>query len=152
MRRCLEEGVAVALGTDVSGGAAPSMLSAVREAQGVEHGVARRAPAATVWRARGQAVRAALVRRGLLARHRRRRARARRRRLTGDFGDGAAFDAVVVDPDASGSPIGVRGRAAARAFQKWIQLGDDRNTAGVYVNVLVKSVTRPKRLRAAPRR
>ena len=50
-------------------------------------------------------------------------------------GSGAAFDAVVVDPDASGSPIDLyEGEPPLEAFQKWIQLGDDRNTAGVYVN------------------
>ena len=137
VRRCLEEGVAVALGTDVSGGAAPSMLSAVREALKVSNMVSlaeRRPPqrfgehegkpyeplsyAEAFWLATVGGARALGV-----------------EHLTGDFGDGAAFDAVVVDPDASGSPIDLyEGEPPLEAFQKWIQLGDDRNTAGGYVN------------------
>ena len=55
--------------------------------------------------------------------------------LTGDFTLGATFDALVIDPQAAGSPIDVYdGDGPAEVFQKWLMLGDDRNTSAVYVD------------------
>ncbi|EOD24905.1 hypothetical protein EMIHUDRAFT_469266 [Emiliania huxleyi CCMP1516] len=54
--------------------------------------------------------------------------------LTGDFSTGSLFDAVVVDPEAPASPFELyEGDGALASFEKWMQLGDDRNTAEVYV-------------------
>ena len=137
VRRLVDEGVHVALGTDVSGGASPSMLSAIREALKISNMVSvyekgdededagpRPGPVyaplsypeafwlATVGGAMALGVDG----------------------LSGDFRDGAFFDALIVDPDAAGSPIDLyEGEAELEAFQKWLMLGDDRNTAAVYV-------------------
>lgn len=55
--------------------------------------------------------------------------------VTGAFGIGAAFDALVVDPLSAGSPIDLEDAdGPLEAFQKWLQLGDDRNTAAVWVD------------------
>ena len=54
--------------------------------------------------------------------------------VTGNFADGALFDALLIDPDAHGSPLDLyEGEGPLDAFQKWLQLGDDRNTAAVWV-------------------
>jgi guanine deaminase len=124
VRRLLNDGVPVALGTDVSGGASPSMLSAIREACKVSNMVsvtgdgsrplsyAEAFHLATVGGAK------ALSTPG----------------LTGNFTLGADFDAVVVDPDATGTAIDLYDdEGALDAFQKWLQLGDDRNTTAVFV-------------------
>ena len=53
--------------------------------------------------------------------------------LTGDLSAGSVFDAVVVDPEVGDTFDLYEGDAPLDAFQKWLQLGDDRNTAAVYV-------------------
>jgi len=124
VRQLLDDGVPVALGTDVSGGASPSMLTAIREACKVSNMVSATRTGgtplnyseafflATVGGAR------ALSTPG----------------LTGDFSLGADFDAVVVDPLAAGTPFDLYDSdEALDAFQKWLQLGDDRNTRDVFV-------------------
>lgn len=125
VRRLLKEGVHVALGTDVSGGASPSMLSAIREALKVSNMVSvyegeQYQPlsyAEVFWLATCGGAQALGV-----------------DRLTGDLSAGAVFDALVIDPDADGSPIDLyEGETPLEAFQKWLQLGDDRNTHQIYV-------------------
>ena len=155
VRRLLGDGVAVSLGTDVSGGASPSMLSAIREALKVSNLVsvsegAEWAPltyAEAFWLATVGGAQAVRV-----------------DGLSGDLSVGSVFDAVVVDPEAVGTPVDLYdGDAPLDAFQKWLQaraheprapptplllvsprparshcapslqLGDDRNTAAVYV-------------------
>jgi guanine deaminase len=124
VRQLIDDGVLVALGTDVSGGASPSMLSAIRETCKVSNmvSVTRNGGAplnypeafylATVGGAR------ALSTPG----------------LTGDFSVGADFDAIVVDPEAEGTPFDLYDEdKPIDAFQKWLQLGDDRNTKHVFV-------------------
>ena len=55
--------------------------------------------------------------------------------LTGDFTVGSVFDAVVINPEADGSPFDIYdGEGSDIAFEKWLILGDDRNTDSVYVN------------------
>ena len=148
MRRLLDEGVLVSLGTDVSGGAAPSMLTAVREALKVSNLISvtghadtcqpcastdKDADAATpsasaspsplsfaeaYWLATVGGAKTLGV-----------------DGLTGDFRFGSLFDALVIDPSADGSPFDLYDDdAPLDAFQKWLQLGDDRNTAAVYVS------------------
>ena len=54
--------------------------------------------------------------------------------LTGHFGVGSDFDALLIEPMAEGSPIDLfDSDTELDAFQKWLQLGDDRNVAAVYV-------------------
>ena len=45
------------------------------------------------------------------------------------------LDAIVIDPCASSSPVDLyAGDGPEVAFEKWLMLGDDRNTAAVYVH------------------
>lgn len=126
VRRLLDEGVSVALGTDVSGGSQCSILSAIRETLKVSNMVslyegAEFAPlsyAEAFWLATVSGARSLGV-----------------RGLTGDLSVGSVFDAIVVDPDAPNSPFDLyEGDAPIAAFQKWLQLGDDRNTNAIFVN------------------
>ena len=109
----------------MSGGASPSMLSAIREALKVSNMVSvyegeQYQPlsyAEVFWLAMRGGAQALGV-----------------DRLTGDLSAGAVFDALVIDPDADGSPIDLyEGETPLEAFQKWLQLGDDRNTHQIYV-------------------
>ena len=125
VRRLLQDGVNVTLGTDVSGGASPSMLSAIREALKVSNMVSvyesQTGAALTYPEAYWLATVAGATAVGVDG-------------LTGDLSVGSIFDALVVDPEAPGSPIDLySGDSPLEAFQKWIQLGDDRNTAEIYV-------------------
>ena len=55
--------------------------------------------------------------------------------LTGHFAPGSLLDAIVIDPEAAGSPFDLyESDDTNMAFEKWLMLGDDRNTAEVYVN------------------
>jgi len=126
VRRLLAEDVQVALGTDVSGGAAPSMLSAIRETLKVSNLVALRDGEAYPPLTYAEAFWLATVG-GAATLH--------VANVTGAFGIGAAFDALVVDPLSAGSPIDLEDAdGPLEAFQKWLQLGDDRNTAAVWVD------------------
>jgi len=136
VRRCLDEGVPIALGTDVCGGASPSMLSAVREALKVSNLVSlgetradgtTYAPLtfyeafhiATVSGARAMGV----------------------AHLTGHFRPGSLLDALIIDPEAGSGPGSstmppfdlYEGDTPREAFERWLMLGDERNTAAVYV-------------------
>jgi len=129
VRRLLDEGVTVSLGTDVSGGASPSMLQSIREALKVSNlvSLAEGRPGGGMWEplsfteAFHLATAAGARSLGVDG-------------LTGDFSTGSLFDAVVVDPEAPASPFELyEGDGALASFEKWMQLGDDRNTAEVYV-------------------
>lgn len=125
VRRLLDEGVRVSLGTDVSGGASPSMLSAIRETLKVSNMVSvvegsHYTPltyAEAFWLATVGGAEALGV-----------------EGLRGNLAVGSVFDALVVSPSAPGSPFDLyEGESPLEAFQKWLQLGDDRNTAAIYV-------------------
>ena len=151
VRRLLDEGVHVALGTDVSGGASPSMLSAIREALkvsnmvsigagpadelgvgvgvggggGAAEGAADKGPA---WKPLSFAEAFWLATVGGAS-------TLGTDGLTGDLRVGAVCDAIVIDPEADGSPFDAYAAdGPLELFQKWLQLGDDRNTAAVYVD------------------
>ena len=54
--------------------------------------------------------------------------------LTGQLTPGSLLDAVAVDPEAAGSPIDLADDdGAGTTFEKWLMLGDDRNTSQVFV-------------------
>lgn len=54
--------------------------------------------------------------------------------LSGSLEEGSIFDALVIDPDASGSPLDREpSDTPTQVFSKWLALGDDRNTLEVYV-------------------
>ena len=133
VRRMLEEGNSVALGTDVSGGAPASMLTAVREALKVSNMVSL-----TDKRPEGEEGGMYAPLTAHEAFHLATAAGARSlcvEGLTGDFTVGSVFDAVVINPEADGSPFDIYdGEWSDIAFEKWLILGDDRNTDSVYVN------------------
>ena len=132
VRRMLEEGVAVSLGTDVCGGASPSMLQALREALKVSNmvslGADRKPDGVTAYEplnfteAFHLATAAGAASLGVEG-------------LTGALEAGALFDAIVVDVEPADAPFEVyESDDAKAAFEKWLMLGDDRNTAEVFVN------------------
>jgi len=51
----------------------------------------------------------------------------------GNFVPGKEFDALVIDPYATGSPFDVFQGSTAEIFEKFIFLGDDRNISQIYV-------------------
>ena len=128
VRRLLNEGVRVSLGTDVSGGASPSMLSAIREALKISNMVSVYESntkesfepltySEAYWLATVAGARTLGV-----------------KGLTGQLSVGSICDALVIDPDAPDSPIDLyEGESVLECFQKWLQLGDDRNTIQVFV-------------------
>ena len=129
VRRALSEGVHVALGTDVSGGASPSMLTAIREALKVSNltSLVEKEKSGEEWAPLTctEAFHLATVGGAttLGVEH-----------LTGHLSVGSICDAVVIDPDADGTPFDLQDADdALTAWTKWITLGDDRNTAEVYV-------------------
>jgi len=128
VRRLLDYGVHVSLGTDVSGGASPSMLVAIRDALKISNMVSIAAStddkpsppltfAETFWMATvGGAYSLGVA------------------GLTGNFAAGSDFDALIIDPQVEAGPIDLFVTDdELDAFQKWLQLGDDRNVAAVYV-------------------
>jgi len=129
VRRLLAEGVNVSLGTDVSGGASPSMLSAIRETQKVSNLVSlvEKAERGDEWAPLTDIEAFYLATVGgaaSLGVH----------GLTGTLTAGAAFDAIVIDPEASGSPMDLSPEdTPTQAFKRWLCNGDDRNTSEVYV-------------------
>ena len=126
VRRLLNEGVHVALGTDVSGGAAPSMLSGIREALKVSNLVALAEGDEFAPLTYPEAFWLATVG-GARAMH--------TPSLTGDLRVGSCFDALLVDPSGAGSLLDLEpSDGPAEVFQKWLQLGDDRNTAAIWVD------------------
>ncbi|GMF26452.1 unnamed protein product [Phytophthora lilii] len=138
VRRLLQQGVKVGLGTDVSGGYSPSMLDAIRQAviasklvsiingsssdgdsdepQEDSLSYAEAFHLATVGSAEAL---------GLGDK-------------VGNFMVGKDFDALVVDPYAPNSPIDeahdpVEAADVLHTFQKFLFLGDDRNIVSIFV-------------------
>ncbi|KUF87190.1 hypothetical protein AM588_10001437 [Phytophthora nicotianae] len=137
VRRLLNEGIKVGLGTDVSGGYSPSMLDAIRQAviasklvsigngsggedtDELQHEPLSFAEAfhlATVGSAEAL---------GLSDK-------------VGNFMVGKDFDALVIDPYVANSPIDeahdpVEGADVLHTFQKFLFLGDDRNIVSIFV-------------------
>ncbi|GMF23549.1 unnamed protein product [Phytophthora fragariaefolia] len=138
VRRLLQEGVKVGLGTDVSGGYSPSMLDAIRQAviasklvsigNGSSGDEERDEPLedslsyaeafhlATVGSAEALGL----------------------GDTVGNFMVGKDFDALVIDPYAPNSPIDeahdpVEAADVLHTFQKFLFLGDDRNIVSIFV-------------------
>lgn len=136
VRRLINEGVKVGLGTDVSGGYSTSMLDAIRQAviaskmASIGHGSARENDdesheALTYAEAFHLATVGGAEALGLGD-------------TVGNFVVGKEFDALVVDPYSAGSPIDEAHDAAEaqdvlHTFQKFLFLGDDRNIETVFV-------------------
>lgn len=138
VRRLLQEGVKVGLGTDVSGGYSPSMLDAIRQAviasklvsigngsssdedseepQEDSLSYAEAFHLATVGSAEALGL----------------------GDTVGNFMVGKSFDALVIDPYAPNSPIDeahdpVEAADVLHTFQKFLFLGDDRNIVSIFV-------------------
>lgn len=131
IRKALDAGVFVGLGTDVSGGYAPSILSTVRDALSNASAVRttcdfadekERERAGLSWQEAfflatlGGAEALALD------------------STVGNFIPGKAFDALVVDVNAPSSKIDTFGvETSTNLFEKFIYIGDDRNIEHVFV-------------------
>ncbi|CAH0484406.1 unnamed protein product [Peronospora farinosa] len=138
VRRLLQEGIKVGLGTDVSGGYSPSMLDAIRQAviasklvsigngsfcnqynddpQEQSLSYAEAFHLATVGSAEALGLGDTI----------------------GNFMIGKDFDALVVDPYIENSPIDesfdhVEAADVLHTFQKFLFLGDDRNIVSIFV-------------------
>ncbi|KAJ0410986.1 hypothetical protein ATCC90586_007140 [Pythium insidiosum] len=137
VRRLLEEGIKVGLGTDVSGGYSPSMLDAIRQAvmasklvsigqwSGKEADDTDDYDALTYAEAFHLATVGGAEALGLADK-------------IGNFVAGKEFDALVVNPYTSNSPIDAPSeqepqKDALHVFQQFLFLGDDRNIEDVYV-------------------
>jgi guanine deaminase len=127
VRRVLAAGVKVGLGTDVSGGFAPSMWDAIRHAI---------AASAAVLASDRRADRHALsyTEAFYLATLGGAHALGLGDQI-GSLEPGKQFDALLIDPAAPGGPIDVfDGLTAAELFSKVVFLCDDRNIESVWVN------------------
>ncbi|KAJ3062716.1 hypothetical protein HDU98_001426 [Podochytrium sp. JEL0797] len=139
VRRMLNEGMKVGLGTDVAGGYSPSMLDAMRQAilcskmvsigQGSDaddcSSPTREAPMQYAALTYAEVFHLATV------------GGAECLSLAdtvGNFMVGKDFDALIVNPRVEGSPVDVfEGNTSLEIFQRFLFLGDDRNIEKVYV-------------------
>jgi len=132
LRRLIAAGVSVALGTDICGGANPSMLDAMKQALIASQTTFIRAqesnpkpaelPKPLGWReALYLATRAGAKAVGLS-------------NTIGHFAPGMQFDALVIDPHAKDSSFDLFGwETAEQVAEKFIIAGDDRNITTVFV-------------------
>ncbi|KAG6622045.1 Guanine deaminase [Phytophthora cinnamomi] len=138
VRRLLQEGVKVGLGTDVSGGYSPSMLDAIRQAviasklvsigngsSGDEDSEEPQEDSLSYAEAFHLATVGSAEALGLGD-------------TVGNFMVGKSFDALVINPYAPNSPIDEAHDPAEAAdvlhtFQKFLFLGDDRNIVSIFV-------------------
>lgn len=124
VRRVLDAGVKLGLGTDVSGGYAPSMWDAIRMAivASSVHSVSGKRPEPLGY---AEAFHLATL------------GGARALALGDEIGSldvGKQFDALLIDPAAPGSPIDLfDGLTTSELFQKIVFLCDDRNIERVFV-------------------
>jgi guanine deaminase len=142
VRRLLDEGLTVGLGTDVSGGHSPSMLDAIRQAVvaskmvSIGHGTDPDGDDSRASKTRNYAPLSFAE-----AFHLATVGGADALGLgdkVGNFAVGKDFDALVVDPYVAGGPLdaphdAVDARDALHAFQKFLFLGDDRNIESIFV-------------------
>lgn len=129
VRRVLAAGVKLGLGTDVSGGFAPSMWDAMRQAIAASAAVLASAPKRAE-RQHALSYAEAFYLATLGGAH----ALGLGEQI-GSLEPGKQFDALLIDPAAPGGPIDVfDGLSAAELFSKVVFLCDDRNIESVWVN------------------
>lgn len=156
VRRLLDEGVKVGLGTDVSGGYSPSMLDAIRQAViasklvAIGNGSASEADDSEADDRSTTSSGSSSSDKGLQtaaplsyaeAFHLATAGGAEALGLgdkVGNFAVGKEFDALVVDPYAADGAIDAahdpdEARDVLQAFQKFLFLGDDRNIEAIFV-------------------
>uniref|UniRef100_H3GGA5 Guanine deaminase n=1 Tax=Phytophthora ramorum TaxID=164328 RepID=H3GGA5_PHYRM len=139
VRRLLQEGIKVGLGTDVSGGYSPSMLDAIRQAviasklvsigngsSSDEDSEGKQEDSLSYAEAFHLATMGSAEALGLGDK-------------VGNFMVGKDFDALVVDPYSANSPIDeahdpVEAADVLHTFQKFLFLGDDRNIVSIFVS------------------
>lgn len=126
VRKLLNAGVKVGLGTDISGGYSPSMLVAIRDAICVSQAECFKSPNREL-KPLSYAEAFYLATLGgaeVLSLDNK----------VGNFVAGKEFDAILVDVDAAGGPIDTIGfESLSELFQKFLFTGDDRNITSVYV-------------------
>jgi guanine deaminase len=129
VRRLLQKGIKVGLGTDVAGGYSTSVLDALRQAI-----IASRCVSFTEKDEAGKPYEALSLDEvfhlatqggaevlGLGAQ-------------VGNFEPGKYFDALIVDPNTDDSPLDIfDGEHLANAFEKYLFLGDDRSISAIFV-------------------
>lgn len=140
LRRMLNEGMKVGLGTDIAGGYSSSMLDAMRQAivasrvscmGGGSAPDADSDKSASTADANNQEITytevfylATMGSAEVLGLH----------NTVGNFEAGKQFDALVVDPRAPQSPFDLNGSESRKeVFEKFLFLGDDRNIVNVFV-------------------
>jgi len=124
VRKVLEAGIKVGLGTDVSGGYSPSMLDAIRQtmvaATAIHFQVPKYKP--LTWQ---EAFHLATVGGSEVV---------GMSHVLGNLLPGKHFDALVIDPMVANSPFDVFPQdSIENIFQKFLLLGDDRNISEVYI-------------------
>jgi guanine deaminase len=128
VRRALDAGVHVGLGTDVAGGFSPSILSTIRDALHTASAIQTRASDpqdANAGLTFDEAFFLATLG-GAQA--------LNLQDVIGNFLPGKAFDALVINPTVANSPIDLIGNETARnLLEKFIFNGDDRNIEHVFV-------------------
>eukprot|EP00026_Physarum_polycephalum_P007872 Phypoly_transcript_07942.p1 GENE.Phypoly_transcript_07942~~Phypoly_transcript_07942.p1 ORF type:complete len:486 (+),score=83.15 Phypoly_transcript_07942:96-1460(+) len=124
LRKALDLGIKVGLGTDVAGGYSPSLLETMRQAIAASNIIHLQHPEtkSLSWQ---EAFYLATVGGSQVI--------GMQDKL-GNFQPGKWFDALVIDPTAPDSPLDVfEADTLQEIFQKFIFLGDDRNIAQAYV-------------------
>lgn len=124
LRRLLDKGIRVGLGTDVAGGSSPSMLDCIRRALDASHAksfIEKNEPV-TLEEMFFLATQGGADTLGLGDQ-------------VGNFTSGKRFDALVIDLDVQGSPIDWNSSDSAKdQFQKFLFIGDDRNVRDIFVD------------------
>lgn len=140
VRRLLQEGIKVGLGTDVSGGTHPSMLDAIRQAivasKLVEMGKGSASNGETLYKSLTYTEAFYLATLGGAA-------ALGLGDTVGNFSCGKAFDALVVNIESVDSPVDVmpeyeghektKQEDVLHRFQQFLFGGDDRNITNIYV-------------------
>lgn len=131
IRKALDAGVFVGLGTDVSGGYAPSILATIRDA--LSNASAVRATATFATPEEQERAGLSWQEAFFLATLGGAEALALDSTI-GNFVPGKAFDALVVDVNAPSSQIDTFGvETPTNLFEKFVYIGDDRNIEHVFV-------------------
>ncbi|KAK7484269.1 hypothetical protein BaRGS_00024518 [Batillaria attramentaria] len=122
MRRMLDHGIKLGLGTDVAGGYSPTILSAMRQASS-EHGQQNGHTSDYQRLTMDEAFRLATLGGSTVL-----------GMNCGNFEPGREFDALVIDPEVKDTPLDLfTCDTADTVVHKFLYTGDDRNMTQIYV-------------------